>query len=155
MDQLLWVVGFIPKWAWFLCFVLSILVLTLAIFLKKFSVFALHSQSIYISASLMLVVSSWFLGYKTNDEYYQDQIKQTKEKIEVLEQKNQQLLQDLETKSVEKVRIIKEKGKTLTQYIEKEVFVDKEVVKYVQTCPILPNTIIDAHNKAVTLGEQQ
>lgn len=155
MDQLLWVMGFIPKWTWFLCFVLSLLVLTLASFLKKISFFALHSQAIYISASLTLLISSWFLGYKTSDEYYQDQIKQTKEKIEVLEQKNLQLTQDLETRSIEKVRIIKEKGKTLTQYIEKEVFVDKEVVKYVQVCPALPSTIIDAHNKAATLGEQQ
>lgn len=155
MDQLLWVMGFIPKWAWFLCFVFSILVLTLTIFLKKISFFALHNQAIYTASFLVLVLSSWFLGYKTNDEYYQDQIKQTKEKIEVLEQKNQELLQDLENKSIEKVRIIKEKGNTLTQYIEKEVFVDKEVVKYVEVCPVLPNTIIDAHNKAVTLGGTQ
>jgi hypothetical protein len=103
----------------------------------------------------VLVISSWFLGYKTNDEYYQEQIKQTKEKIEVLEQKNLQLTQEAETKSIEKVRIIKEKGKDLIQYIEKEVFVDKEVIKYIEACSVLPNGLIDAHNKAVTLGEQQ
>lgn len=154
MDQLLWIMGFIPKWTWFLCFVLSILVLILSRFLKKISFFALHSQAIYISASLALLISSWFLGYKTNDEYYQEQIKQTKEKIEVLEQKNLQLTQDLETKSVEKVRVIKEKGKTLTQYIEKEVFVDKEVIKYVETCPVLPSSIIETHNKAVAFGDK-
>lgn len=154
MDQLLWIMGFIPKWTWFLCFVLSILVLILSRLLKKISFFALHSQAIYISASLALVISSWFLGYKTNDEYYQEQIKQTKEKIEVLEQKNLQLTQDLETKSVEKVRIIKEKGKTLTQYIEKEVFVDKEVIKYVETCPVLPSFIVETHNKAVAFGDK-
>jgi len=155
MDQLLWIMGFVPKWTWFLCFVFSILALTLSRFLKRFSIFALHSQAIYVSACLGLIISSWFLGYKTNDEHYQDQIRQTKEKIEILEQKNHQLVQDLENKSVEKIRVIREKGKTLIEYIEKEVLVDKEVVKYIEVCPVLPTSIIDAHNKAVTLGEKQ
>lgn len=151
MESLLWILGFIPKWAWFVCFTLSFLTLAFSKFLKRFQFFVLHSWAIYVSSLVLLLVSTWFLGFQTNEEKWKKEIQKTKAAIEVLENKNLELSKDLEKASQEKEVVIKEKTKRVVQYLEKEVFRDKEVVKYIETCPQLPPKVIELHNKAVEL----
>lgn len=148
MDGLLWVLGFIPKWAWFVCFVLSFFTLAFSKFLKRFQFFVLHSWAIYVSSLVLLLISTWFLGFQTNEEKWKKEIQKTQAAIEVLETKNLELSKNLENSSQQKTVVIKEKGKRVVEYIEKEVFKDKEVVRYIETCPSLPQQVIEAHNKA-------
>ncbi len=148
MDALLWVLGFIPKWAWFVCFALSFLTLALSKFLKRFEFFVLHSRAIYVSSLAILLISTWFLGFQTNEEKWKREIEKTQAAIEVLETKNLELSKNLENSSQQKTVIIKEKGRKVVEYIEKEVFKDKEVVRYIETCPSLPHQVLEAHNKA-------
>lgn len=155
MEQLLWIMGFIPKWAWFLCFGLSIVTLAISKTLKNISFLALHSTALYVVSFVVLVVSSWFLGYKTSGEHYEKQIQETKKSIEVLEAQNKELQISLDRSQKDRVVVLKEKAKSVIEYVEKEVFVNKEVVKYIETCPALPTQIIEAHNRAVSIGETQ
>lgn len=149
MDGLLWILGFIPKWAWFVCFLFSFLTLALSKFLKKFEFFVLHSWAIYLSSLALLLISTWFLGFQTNEEKWRAELQKTQAAIEVLETKNLELSKNLEVASQQKTVVIKEKGQKVVEYLEKEVFKDKEVVKYVETCSKLPSQIIELHNKAV------
>ena len=48
---------------------------------------------------------------------------------------------------VEKTKVIREKGKTQIQYVDRVVTQDKEVIKFIENCPI-PRVIIEEHNKA-------
>lgn len=149
MESLLWVLGFIPKWAWFVCFVFSFLTLAFSKFLNKFQFFVLHSWAIYLSSLILLLVSTWFLGFQTNEEKWRSEIQKTQAAIEVLETKNTELSKELEKSSQQKTVVIKEKGQKVVEYLEKEVFKDKEVVRYVETCSELPPQIIELHNRAV------
>lgn len=149
MESLLWVLGFIPKWAWFVCFVFSFLTLVFSKFLNKFQFFVLHSWAIYVSSLVLLLISTWFLGFQTNEEKWRSEIQKTQAAIEVLENKNTELTKELENSSQQKTVVIKEKGQKVVEYLEKEVFKDKEVVRYVETCSNLPPQIIELHNRAV------
>ena len=152
MEQLLWILGFIPNFIWFALLVLSLLVLVLQKLLDKLLLHNLYARTISIT---ILIVSAWFIGFNYNENKHQEEVKQTKQQIELLEQKNLELNTTLENKHQEKTQDIKQKTKTIVQFIEKEVFVDKEVVQYVQNCPKLPNIIIDTHNKAVELENKK
>lgn len=149
MESLLWILGFIPKWAWFVCFVLSFLTLAFSKFLKRFQFFVLHSWAIYVFSLVLLLISTWFLGFQTNEEKWKREIQKTQDAIKVLENKNLELSKELENSSQQKTVVIKEKGRKVIEYLEKEVFRDKEVVRYVETCSNLPPQIIGLHNKAI------
>lgn len=149
MESLLWILGFIPKWAWFVCFAFSFLTLAFSKFLKRFQFFVLHSWAIYVFSLVLLLTSTWFLGFQTNEEKWKREIQKTQAAIEVLESKNLELSKELENSSQQKTVVIKEKGRKVVEYLEKEVFRDKEVVRYVETCSNLPPQIIELHNKAV------
>ena len=69
------------------------------------------------------------------------------EKVRVAEQRANDANTKVETKIVEKTKIIREKAKTQIQYVDRIVSQDKEVIKYVENCPV-PKVIIDELNKA-------
>jgi hypothetical protein len=58
----------------------------------------------------------------------------------------------IQEKVVEKTKVIKEKAKTQIEYVDRVVTQDKEIVKYIENCPV-PKIIIDEHNKAATPPE--
>ena len=88
------------------------------------------------------------IGYNYNESKWQDKIQETKQQIEILENKNKELSSQLESSLQNKDLETKEKTKEVIKFIERKVFVDKEVVKYLETCSKMPSLILDAHNKA-------
>ena len=50
-------------------------------------------------------------------------------------------------KTKEKIIYVKEKGLVIKQYLDRVVTQDKEVIKFVEHCPI-PAKIIETHNAA-------
>jgi peptidoglycan hydrolase CwlO-like protein len=155
MEKILWILGFIPNFAWFTLFIISFLVLVLARFLNKIPGFYLYSGYIKILSTIAIIISVWFIGYNYNETKWQTEIQQTKQKIEVLEQKNKDLSNTLETKSQEKIVEIQEKTRNVIKFVEKQVFQDKEVIKYVESCPKLPDAVLEAHNRAAHLEKQK
>ena len=148
MEQLLWILGFIPHFIWWILFALSFVVLVLSKLLNKIPGFYLYSNTIKSIAVLFIVFSVWMLGYNYNESKWQEDIKQTKQQIEVLENKNKELFVQLENALQAKDSETKEKTKETIKFIERKVFVDKEVTKYLETCSKIPILILDAHNKA-------
>lgn len=155
MEQVLWILGFLPKAFWFLLLIISFLVLLLNRLLNKIPGFYLYSGYIKTVSVIALVVSSWFIGYNYNETKWQTEIQQTKQKIEVLEQKNKDLSNTLETRSQEKIVEIQEKTRNVIKFVEKQVLQDKEVIKYVESCPKLPDAVLEAHNRAAHLEKQK
>ena len=51
------------------------------------------------------------------------------------------------TKTVKQIQVVREKGQEIITYVDKEVVKDREVVKFVENCPI-PEIIISTHNAA-------
>ena len=148
MEQLLWILGFIPKFIWWFLFFTSFVVLTLTKVLNKLPGFYTHSNIIKIAVSILLIISVWMIGYNYNESKWQDKIQETKQQIEILDNKNKELSSQLESSLQNKDLETKEKTKEVIKFIERKVFVDKEVVKYLETCSKMPSLILDAHNKA-------
>lgn len=148
MEQILWILGFIPNFIWWILFLASLVILTLTKLLNKIPGFYTHSKMVKIAVSIVLVFSVWILGYNYNESKWQEDIKQTKQQIQVLETKNKELSNQLENALQAKDLETKEKTKETIKFIERKVFVDKEVIKYLETCSKMPSLILDAHNKA-------
>lgn len=148
MEYLFWMLGFIPNFIWWILFLVSLVVLTLTKFLNKIPGFYIHSKTIKLIAGIILIFSVWMTGYNYNESKWQEDIKQTKQQIQILEIKNKELSSQLENALQVKDLETKEKTKETIKFIERKVFVDKEVTKYLETCSKIPSLILEAHNKA-------
>lgn len=150
MEYLLWMLGFVPKFIWYFLAIISVVVLTLSKLLNKIPGFYLYNNIIKLLSVFVLIFSVWFIGYDYNETKWQKEIEATKQKIETLESKNKELTTSLETALQNKDVTVIEKTKEVVKYLEKKVFVDKEVTKYLESCSKIPELVIEAHNKAAT-----
>ena len=57
-------------------------------------------------------------------------------------------------KVITKTAYIKTKGQDIIKYLDKEVVKDNEVIKYVETCPAIPQVILKSVNEAATIPHQ-
>lgn len=95
----------------------------------------------------LLVLGVWLRGGYDVEMSYRNQIAEMQAKVEEAKAASELANRGLEKKVATKTKVIKEKGLTIYQYIDREVVKDKEVIKFVENCPI-PQAIIKTHNAA-------
>jgi NhaP-type Na+/H+ and K+/H+ antiporter len=138
--------NFFPNWIW-----LSLILtgLTIVIISRSFRIYSIPASVI---STLVVAASSWMLGQSSNDKEWQKRIDELNIKIAAAQKESESANSTLETVVIEKTKIIKEQGKTQIEYIDRVITQDKEIVKYIEVCPI-PALIIEEHNKAARLFE--
>lgn len=98
---------------------------------------------------VLLLIGSYFKGIQHTEKEWQLRILQEQQKIVELERKTVEINNELAKKIAEKSKTIYIKGETIYKYIDREVVKDKEVIKFVESCPI-PSKILELHNAAAT-----
>ena len=68
-------------------------------------------------------------------------------KVAEAEAKSQETNIQIVTKTVNKLELVRTKGQDIINYVDREVVKDREVIKFVENCPI-PQIIINTHNTA-------
>lgn len=101
---------------------------------------------------ILLVLGVWLKGGYDTEMRWRNEVAKMQEKVNAAEAAASATTRAIEVQVVEKTKIIKEKGKTQIQYIDRVVTQDKEVIKYIEQCPV-PKIIIDEHNKATVPPE--
>jgi hypothetical protein len=96
---------------------------------------------------ILLVAGVWFRGGIDVEMAWRDKVRQLEEQIKIAEEKSGEKNVEIQERVVEKVKVVKERAKTQIEYIDRVVTQDKEIIKYVEQCPV-PKVIIDEHNKA-------
>lgn len=96
---------------------------------------------------ILLVIGVWFRGGIDVERAWRDRVRDLEEKVKIAEEKSKEKNIEIQERVVEKVKVIKERGKTQIEYIDRVVTQDKEIIKYIESCPV-PKIIIDEHNKA-------
>lgn len=104
-------------------------------FIEKYQLFA------QMIAAILVVASSFLIGMKINEQRWEVKVGEYNEQIAELKTKSAEVKTEIVEKVITKREYIKQKGKTVTEYI------DREVVKYDQTCKI-PSEFVQAHNEA-------
>ena len=69
-------------------------------------------------------------------------------KVKELEAKSAEENVKIVEKVVTKQQLVKQRGEDIVKYVDREVVKNQEVVKYIETCPKLPDEIVTTINKA-------
>jgi hypothetical protein len=149
MWQITWMIGLLPEWVWPALLILGSLAVLASFVLGFIPVIKNYKLPIQVGGILAVAVSVWFMGAASNEEKWQAKIKELEAQVKKAEEQSKETNVVVETKVVEKTKIIKEKAKTQIEYVDRVVTQDKEIIKYIEQCPV-PKIIIDEHNKAAT-----
>lgn len=133
--------GLLPDWFWSLLLIAGVTALLAAWAFKFIPFVKRYTLPIQVLGTISTIVSVWFLGGAANEEKWKDRVKEVEAKLAAAELKSKETNIEIQTKIVNKTQVIKERGDEIIKYV------DREVVKYDNTCPI-PKEVIKAHNDA-------
>jgi|688.fasta_scaffold66508_6 hypothetical protein len=152
MWQFQWMLSLVPDWFWTTLLVASIVGLASAAILKRVVFISQYRFPIQLASIIGLVFSIWFLGAASADAVWEAKVKDLESKVKLAEEQSATKNVEIQEKIVTKTKVIKEKGKTQIEYVDRVITQDKEVIKYIEQCPV-PKAIIDAHNAAAEMNK--
>jgi len=137
----MWILSFFPNSVTHVIFFAGVIG-TIAGFILGFIPFiATYKLPIQIISILVLSFGLYMEGGLADQAIWQLKVKEMEAKVAKAETESQKVTTEVVTKILTKKQVIKEKGDDIVKYI------DREVVKYNNTCTI-PEVVITAHNAA-------
>jgi putative cell wall-binding protein len=152
MWQFQWMLSLLPEWVWTTMLIASIVGLLVAWLLKRIPFVSQYQFPIQAVSVVSLLISIWFVSANNTDAVWEAKIKDLEDKVKLAEEASNTKNVEIQEKIVTKTTVIKEKGKTQIEYVDRVITQDKEVVKYIEQCPV-PKVIIDAHNAAAEMNK--
>lgn len=147
MWQLSWILSLLPQWFWTLVLVAGVVGVLASWLLRMVPFVKQYALIIQVASIISLVAGVYFEGMYSNEAKWQAKIKELEEKVRIAEEQSNNKNVEIQERVVEKVKVIREKAKTQIEYVDRVISQDKEVIKYIENCPV-PKAIIDEHNKA-------
>jgi hypothetical protein len=128
---------FLPSWLF-----TATLLISIVVYLVAANLTILPQAKLFKYGSILVVLLSiYMLGAEHDNAAWLQRVKELEAKIAKLEVKSAKTNTEIVTKIVTKRELIRERGSDIIQYV------DKEIVKYDNTCKI-PAEVVQAHNKA-------
>jgi hypothetical protein len=93
-------------------------------------------------------------GGRANESVWQQRVQDLETKVAKAEAESAKATVEIVEKVVNKTRVVREKAQTEIQFIDRVVKENQEIIKYVERCPV-PAELLDAHNRAATMGEKK
>ena len=152
MWQFQWMLGLIPDWVWTTLLVGSVIGILSAWLLKRIPFVSQYRFPIQAVSVVSLLVSIWFVSANSTNAVWEAKIKDLEAKVKLAEEQSTEKNVEIQEKIVTKTKIITEKGKTQIEYVDRVITQDKEIIKYIEQCPV-PKVIIDAHNAAAEMNK--
>jgi len=150
----MFILHFLPDFIIHLVFFAGVLA-TIAGFVLGFIPFIKSYQlPIQIIGILLLSFGLFIEGGLANEAAWQLKVKEVEAKLAEKEAESQQENVKIVEKLVTKTEYVKGKTQEVIKYLDKEVVKDNEVIKYVETCPAIPQIILKSVNDAATLSHE-
>ena len=150
----MWILSFLPEFIPHFIFIIGVLG-TIAGFVLGFIPFiSTYKLPIQIISILILSLGLYLEGGLANEADWKLKVKEVEAKLALKEVKSQAETVKIVEKVVTKTAYIKTKGQDIIKYLDKEVVKDNEVIKYVETCPAIPQVILKSVNEAATIPHQ-
>jgi hypothetical protein len=140
-------INLIPDIFWTLVLWAGVLSIVASYLLGKIPFVQQYKIPLRVGGVVAVLIGVYFYGVIANEAKWQARIKELEEKVAIAEAKSADTNTVIKTEVVEKVKVVKERAKTQIEYVDREVVKDKEVIKYIENCPV-PKTIIDQINEA-------
>jgi uncharacterized protein YacL len=139
-----WLLTLLPVWIIHSVLGLGVLGLLIAFFVQRIPFVKTYGYMIKIVSSILLVLGLFLQGALAYKESTALAVAKLEAKLAKAEAKSAQTNTVIVEKIVKDTEVIRTKGKTITEYV------DREIVKYENKCP-LPAEVIRAHNAAATM----
>jgi hypothetical protein len=139
-----WLLTLLPVWIIHSVLGLGVLGLLIAFFVQRIPFIKTYGYMIKIVSSILLVLGLFLQGALAYKESTALAVAKLEAKLAKAEAKSQKTNVEIVEKIVKDTEVVRVKGKTITEYVE------REVVKYNNVCP-LPSEVIRAHNAAATM----
>ena len=143
----MWLMDFMPNWIFHAILLVGSLGLIASFILNFIPTFKLYHLPIQVVSVLMIALGVWFNGAMSNQAEWEAKVKDLEVKVAEAQAQSQETNVKIITKTVKKLELVREKGQDIINYVDREVVKDKEVVKFIENCPI-PEIIISTHNAA-------
>ena len=139
----MWILKWLPDWIFYGLLLVGLLGYASTYLLRFIPIPAIYiyKTPIQLVSIALVVVGTFMSGAIHNEAAWIARVKEMEAKVAEAEQKSQVVNTEIQTKIVTKTQVIKEKGDEIIK------FVDKEVVKYDNSC-VIPNEVIESINKA-------
>ena len=139
-----WLLTLLPVWIIHSVLGLGVLGLLIAFFVQRIPFVKTYGYMIKIVSSILLVLGLFLQGALAYKESTALAVAKLEAKLAKAEAKSQKTNVEIVEKIVKDTEVVRVKGKTVTEYV------DREIVKYNNVCP-LPSEVIRAHNAAATM----
>ena len=150
----MWIISFFPNWVFHLLLTAGILGTVAGFVLSMVPLIQKYIFPIRIISIILLSFSLYIEGGLSNEESWQLKVKEVEAKLAQKEVQSQAETVKIVEKVVTKTAYIKTKGQDIIKYLDKEVVKDNEVIRYVETCPAIPQVILKSVNEAATIPHQ-
>jgi hypothetical protein len=151
----MWILQFLPDslilWATTLLLVLGSVLTVAGWFAHRLPMIYHYQLPLKIIGGLLLVLGVYLRGGYAVEHEWRQRVAELEAQLKVAQQQSAQVNTVIQNRVITKTQVIKEKADTLVQ------FVDREVIKEVNNCPV-PQEAIDVHNEAARMNrviEQQ
>jgi flagellar biosynthesis component FlhA len=143
----MWLLDFMPDWIFHAILLAGSLGLISSFILNFIPTFKLYHLPLQVISVLLIALGIWFEGAMSNQAEWEAKVKDLEVKVAEAEAESQKENIKIVTKTVKQIEVVREKGQEIITYVDKEVVKDREVIKFVENCPI-PEIIISTHNAA-------
>ena len=139
--------NFLPDWIFHAILLAGVLGLLASFVLKFIPFFSTYNLLIQVGAIVLIVFGVWFEGAMSNQAEWEAKVAEMQVKVAEAEAKSQEENVKIITKTVKQLELVRTRGQDIIKYVDREVVKDREVIKFVENCPI-PEIIISTHNAA-------
>lgn len=159
MNQIIWMINFIPDIFWTLLLLSGILAILASYFLGKIPFVTQYKLPLRMGGVLALLVAVYAQGIIANEAIWQARTEELKKQVATAEESAKNANTELATALSEKQKTQAVKTKEVIKYIDKwktkEIITEvagpervrvEEVIKYIENCPV-PKEMLEIHNK--------
>jgi len=141
----MWILKFLPDWIFYGIFLVGLIGFAATYLFKYIPVpfIYMYRKPIQIGSVLAIIFGTFMSGAIYDNEAWLDRVKEMEAKVAKAEVESREANSKIESKIETAKQKIVQKQVVVKQYI------DREVVKYDNSC-IIPKEFVEVHNKAAT-----
>ena len=154
----MWLITFLPD-AMVALVIYTIMIvgaglLVASVLTRWFPVLTAYRTPLQLMGIVIFSFGVYLQGARANEAAWQQRVQELEVKLAQAQSESAQATVKIVEKVVNKTQIVREKAQTEIQYIDRIVKEKEEIIKYVERCPV-PAELLDAHNRAATIGVQK
>lgn len=141
----MWILKFLPDWIFYVIFLVGVIGFAATYLFKYIPVpfIYMYRKPIQIGSVLAIIFGTFMSGAIYDNEAWEARVKEIEAKVAKAEEQSKQENEKINDK-VEKV-----KEKIVQKQVVVKQYIDREIVKYDNTC-VIPKEFVEVHNKAAT-----